>query len=606
MWSWPPRLKRPLVYALLVVLACLPAVWPFFTPGYFWNANDARHDVYFIFEYVRALRDGDWFPRWLPDMTFGLGYPLFNIYAPLATQVGVAFYLLGLDYTAAVEAVFVLSIFLAALAMFAFLRGAVGEAPALAAAVAYTYAPYHLFDMYQRAAMAESFTFVWMPLVLWGIRSVMERPTWPRITGLALAYAGLMLTSNLVAVVFTPVAAAYGLVTAWRLGRAPLAAKPQGRLVGLQRVGAAAAGGLAGLGLSAWFWVPALLEFRYVNQSQWYGGYYDYHQHFVYFFQLFHPRWGFGISVPGPDDVISYQLGLVLYLLALPGLWVAWRSRDERRWTGGYMALVALVSAFLTTAASTWVWEHVPGVAFAQFPWRYLMVTVLALAILVGLGLTAAPARTRALVRRRDVLALCAAGLLIWGSQPYLYVEVVDPLPEQGPPGLPALMRFQASEDEMTGVTAFARAIPRWSGLAELMVRGQDVRTRVDYAHVPEDGSLRVRTLRYRSSEEIVWVDARRPGLRLVFNVQMYPGWTAYIYDVTGQHLEQVLPWTSLEVTDPYGKVTVPLPEGEHIVVLRFDDTPPRRWGRWLTFITLAVLGSSGLAWARRRRSSER
>lgn len=572
----------PVIWLLLLLLACVPAILPFATPGYFWNANDARHDAYFIFEYDRALRDGNLYPRWLPDMTFGYGYPLFNIYAPLAVIVGEMFHLMGAGFTQAVEMVFALSIVLSALAMFGFARERLGDAAAFVAGVAYVYVPYHLFDMYQRAAMAESFSFVWMPLVLGGVRASVERPRWRSVMGLALAYAGLMLTSNLVAVVFTPVVVGYGLVVMARRLR------QGGRtLAALARAAVSPAlGGLLGLALSAWFWLPALLEFRYVNQRQWYGGYYDYHQHFVYLFQLFHPRWGFGISVPGPDDVISFQVGIVPYLLALAGLWAVRVGIRPGRGEGAYMALVATAATFLTTAASAWLWEHVPGVAFAQFPWRYLMITGLALAVLVGWA---------ASVPVRRSVPLVMAALLIWGSAPYLYVEVMEPLPEQGPVGLPALMRFQASEDEMTGVTVFARDIPRWSGLAEIMARGRDVRTRVEFGHVQRDPHLDVRTLEYRSTWEKVWYRATAPGRRIVFNLQMYPGWTAYIYDASGQRLERVLTWQELEVTDPYGLVTVPVPEGEHILVVRFQDTWPRRVGKIFTLAGIVVILGWGM-----------
>ncbi len=577
MWWWLRHRKATWGYGVLLVVACVPAILPFLTPGYFWNANDARHDVYFIFEYVRALRDGDWYPRWLPDMTFGLGYPLFNIYAPFAVQVGVGLYLLGWSFTQAVEGVFILSVFFSALAMYGFLRGVVGEGAAFTGAVAYVYAPYHLLDLYQRAAMAESVALVWMPLVLWGVRACVERPSAIRAAGLGLAYAGLMVTSNLVAVLVTPVALGYGVVLLLNRRRRMW-----------QRLLTAGLGAAMGMGLSAWFWLPALLEFRYVNQTQWYGGYYDYRQHFVYFFQLFSPHWGSGISVPGPDDVISYQVGLVPYFLALAGGSALLRRGSRWRVTGIYMSGVALTALFLTTAASAEVWATVPGVAFAQFPWRYLMVVILAVATLVAIGVADVTNGQGRWLHR--VAPLVGAVLLILGSASYLHVEVVTPLPEQGPPGLPALMRFQASEDEMTGVAVFARSVPRWTGLAELLARGQDVRTRVDYTYVPEDGSLIVKTLRYRSSEEVVWVEAKRPGLRLVFNLQMYPGWTAYIYDETGTQLRQVLPWTALEITDPYGQVTVPLPEGRSVVVVRFEDTPPRRAGRYIAYVSLAAL----------------
>ena len=68
---------------------------------------------------------------------------------------------------------------------------------------------------------------------------------------------------------------------------------------------------------------PALVEQQYINQTQWFGEYYDPTQHFIYFHQLFSPAWGFGISQPGPDDIaqgaMSFQLGAVATLLSLIG-----------------------------------------------------------------------------------------------------------------------------------------------------------------------------------------------------------------------------------------------------------------------------------------------
>ncbi len=585
MWSLPRRipnrsllLTRCAPWAGLFLLL-IPALLPFLRPGYFWNANDARHDVYFIFEYHRAWQDGILFPRWLPDFTFGYGYPFFNIYAPLAVQVGELLHLLGLNFTAAVKGVFILSILLSAGTMYAFTRTWLGPWAGLVAAIAYVYAPYHLLDMYQRAAMAESFAFIWLPAILWGVRECVQRPRLWAIVGLAVAFAGLLLTSNLVAVLFTPVILLYGLIL---LGaHIPRTRKTKTWNSFLSRLGAALSGGLLGLGLSAWFWIPALLEFKYVNRTQWYGGYYDFHHHFVYFFQLFSPHWGSGISVPGPDDMISYQLGLVPYLLALAGIWVLLqRPREKGVWEGWVFLGITGVAVWLTTGSSAWVWDRVPGIAFAQFPWRYLMLAVLGLALLAALGHVGRTARW----------ALFAAFLLIIGSAGYLRVEIVEPLPEQGPVGLPALMRFQASAEEMTGVTAFAQDIPHWSGLAEIMVRGRDVPTRVEFGHVQADPGLRVKVLGYTAQEDRIRYWAKGEGHIIVFNRALYPGWTAYIYDATGTHLQRVLRWTDLQVQPPYGLIAVPVPGGEHVLVLRFEDTLPRKVGWWVSGLSLGLL----------------
>src|SRR5512140_1955979 len=93
-------------YALLLVVLSLMALGPLLQAGYFWGAHDARHSVYFLFEFDRVFQDGVWYPRWFPDMTYGYGYPLFNIYGPLAFYAGELFHLLGADLVTAVKLVF--------------------------------------------------------------------------------------------------------------------------------------------------------------------------------------------------------------------------------------------------------------------------------------------------------------------------------------------------------------------------------------------------------------------------------------------------------------------------------------------------------------------
>ena len=83
---------------------------------------------------------------------------------------------------------------------------------------------------------------------------------------------------------------------------------------------------ILGLCLSAVFALPAMTENRFVRVDQWYGGRYAWGGDFVEFFQLFSPRWGFGASVPGPDDDVSFQLGVVPVVLSL-----AWRVAHPAR-----------------------------------------------------------------------------------------------------------------------------------------------------------------------------------------------------------------------------------------------------------------------------------
>ncbi len=160
----------------------------------------------------------------------------------------------------------------------------------------------------------------------------------------------------------------------------------------LGHVLAPAAFGLAlGVGLSAVFAVPALTENRFVRVDQWYGGRYAWGGDFVEFFQLFSPAWGSGVSVPGPDDRVSFQLGIVPVVLGLFSLVALLRrhrsgpagERASIRLAAFFVALTA-VAVWLMLAASAPLWKALPLARLVQFPWRLLAVTAVSMAFLCG------------------------------------------------------------------------------------------------------------------------------------------------------------------------------------------------------------------------------
>ncbi len=645
-------------FHLFLVLAFAGVVIaPFLQPGYFWGAHDARHDVYFIQQYDKSVQDGIWFARWGPDWAFGYGYPFWIVYGPLATFLGELFHhFAGLDFEASVKAVLALSVILSGLAMYGFARSWLGRGAGLVAAVAYMTIPYHLVDIFVRAAMAESVALAFLPLALWGFREAVTRPRLAAVMGAGIAYALIMWTSNLVALVFTPALAAYVLVLVWWRWRDGRQTKDKRPLIAIIR--SLLAPGLAfvlGLGLSAAFFVPALVEQAYINRTQWFGEYYDPTQHFVYFHQLFDPSWGFGISQPGPDDAaqggMSYQLGAAATLLSLVTLAVSRRFALPIRREAWFWGLWAVVSVFLMLPVSAPAWRYVPIVPYAQFPWRYLMLAIIPLSVLPGMlvadgGWRMADGRWRMadgrwrmadgrwqmadgrwqmadgrwqmadgrwrmadggwqmadggwqmadggwrIVRgRENWSALLLSSLLFLSSVPYLRVEVREPTPEQGPVSMAALMRFQRTSDEMTGVTAWVdpERRPMWSDMAELWVQGKEVTTRVDYSRVPQNETLAVNSEDVGSAHEQIYFYTREAGQTVTFNRFWYPGWTAWLLD--GKDGRPVRKLEVLREDGPLARVVVALPAGEGYVLLRFEDTPLRATAKWITLVTAAGL----------------
>jgi hypothetical protein len=659
------------VHVLLVILLCAIAAAPLLKPGYFWGAHDARHDVYFIFQYLRGIEGGDWLARWSPDFSWGYGYPFFLIYGPFTSFLGAVLVgFVGVGYTQAVEILFGAAIIVSGLAMYGYIRSWLGRNAGLVAAVAYVFLPYRLVEVYVRASLAEYVALMWLPLILWSVRAAFNatRPIYQStnhhspflpLLATALAYAGLMITSNLVALIFTPLLALYCLVLL--LNRID-EEQPLRRLskesffpliANAIRVAFAPAAGLVlGLLLSAFFWIPALSEGGLVNQDQWYGGYYNPELHFVYPHQLFEPGWGFGISQPGPDDVqqgaLSFQLGavpLALAMLALVGLRAIPAGRRRELWVLLGWLLLAI---FLMLPISTWAWRNVGFVSFAQFPWRWLMIAALPLAALAGsaallggrLSRTIYPAEhlgqaSDGLRHPRspanntlNLSTVLLALLVILGSYPYLRAETIDPTPQQGPVSPAALMRFQQSSDEMTGAPRWVDLSqrPMWSDMAELYVQADDpplrpdaskaeidaaidrqlaaVTSKVDYRLMPQNETLAVWSQELGAAHERLWVHAGAPGQEIVFNIAWFPGWRAYLL---GGETGPIVAELPLEREDgPLARIVVPVPEGENYILLRFEDTPVRTVGKAITavgLLGLLVVALAGLVFWRWRES---
>jgi hypothetical protein len=619
-------------YLWLTLLLSLPIIGPLLQPGYFWGAHDARHSVYFLYEFDQAIQDGVWYPRWAPDFAFGYGYPFFNIYGPLSSYLGEIFHLAGLDFVNAVKVVFGLSALLSALTMYLFVRRLLGPAPGLIAALTYVYIPYHLFDLYVRAALAESVGFVFVPLTLWGFY---ESVTHPRLTALlwaALAYAGLMFTSNLLALLFTPILGlyvAYILLMNQRIANgesphfstqppfgSPFASRL--RLHALRFIRSSLPPAfvlLLGLGLSAIFWLPAFLEYRYVRVDQWVGGRFAFGDDFVEFFQLFSPRWGFGASIPGPDDQAGFQIGLaatILFILSF--LIVPKLTYLVVRRTLYFFQGITLIILFLTIPISYPLWTILPLSTFAQFPWRLLVVVAPFISVVAGAivaednsqqstinaQLSTAKSSPTPYSLLPTTLLSC---LILLSSYPYLRAEVRDPKPTKGPVSQAALFRFQQSSDEMTGQTAWVQRIPDWSSLAEQVERGGEITTKVNYTALPADNSVGIYSMKMNSNRELSWIGTQQTGQSVTFLIPYYPGWQAYIYEDLGPHdgnldeavgpvtrIGPVVDYPQIGTTPIEGWMVVPIPPGSHFLEIRFEDTPIRLIGRWISLISLAFI----------------
>jgi hypothetical protein len=607
-------------YLLLALALSIFAIGPLMQPGYFWGAHDAKNSIYFLFEFDKSIQDGILWPNWGPDWGFGYGYPFWIIYGPLAYYVGEVFLLLSFNHVAAIKLVFALSILGSSAAMYLFIRRLLGSRAGLIAALVYVYAPYHLFDIYVRAALAESFSLVFVPLVFWAFFELVRRPRHGFLLLAAVSYAALILSSNVLLLMVTPALALMVVVlllvdTVDRRSQAPhqLTMIASLRQLISKAIPPAAAFGLS-VGLLAGFLLPAVMERRYVRLDQWFGGRYAFGQDFVHFFQLFSPQWGFGASIPGPDDTTGFQLGLVALVLAFFSLLLVRQLKSTlSRWCIITWQVFTLGIVYMMTPSSAWLWQAFPLLQSMQFPWRLGVLALFGLAVTAGVVVAddvwpkrsiTASSTERAPVGTQSLAVIILSLLVLVGSYPYLQAEVRPPNENEGPVSLAALFRYQQSSDEMTGTTAWAKRVPVWSPLAEQVVQGGSIDTKISYSDAVAKEKLGVGSVEMDTVHELVWVYAADDQQKVTFMTAYFPGWKAYVYQDLGHdagdlldRVGSIVAEPTMETTPHEGWIVVPVPAGEHFLEIRFEDTPMRTVGKVISLLSLVLLLAVTAIW---------
>ncbi len=621
-WLWPPLLRTPVLWWLLVVLLTVPAWLPWLHPHLdLWEVDDSKNHLIRLYHLQWLIAHGAWYPRWVPEMLAGYGYPLFIYYAPGFYYLALLLnQLLRLDLWDAFRSVGVVAVVLGAGGCYAFVAG-VWRRPAagVLAAVAVAYAPYVFqTNLYKRGDLPEALGLAllpWLLLVLW---RAWDPPTRAHATRWTVTAALLgtaeLLTHNLTALLTALVAAAWVFYL--------LASRF--RPAGLARVTAA---GAVAMGLGAFFWVPAVTEAGAVQLEWLREGNLDYRAWLLDLQgvteklkapELRQTRAGpIDLHLRYPHQLVStpkLSLGQaalgVLCLATLAGTLIRrGRSASGAPGAGAIVPFlaVALLCWVLTFEASIPLWEAIPGLPVFQFPWRFLGPLGVCLALAAGgavatlldtLEQHAAPSRKWT---GFTATALLTAAVAINGQGTH------DDLPLR--PGVPravdghTVVLDEDRDIRGMGTTSGREFLPRDLHIATYTAgfpRGKSVLEKM-YPEAEWTGGLlypfagQVRLLSWRAESHRITLrvtnDGASPGQVAVHQAR-FPGWRAWL---DGRPTPiGVAPRVDEQGASP-GFMVLDVPPGEHTYTLAFGPTPARLAGMFLTLATTVLAGAAML-----------
>jgi len=550
------KLLRKIVPLLGILFVSGLAIYPMFKSG-FYRFHD-EPNIAHLHQMIRSLGEGNFPPRWIPDSTYNYGNPYYNYFYHLPFYVGSFFYFVfGLSIISSMKASFVLATVLSVAFFYLLMRLFFRPSISFAAAGIYLFTPYRAVDLYVRGAIGEVWGFVFMPLIVFSFLVLDKKQTGRTLGIAAISIAGLILSHNSSAFLFLPFSA---LMSAFLI------------LVSSNRVQTLKSFLIAytlGFGLSAYYWIPVVMESKFIQP----GSPFNVIDHFPFIKQLIIPSWGYGASIWGILDGMSFQIGLINISLVV----IAFASFLNYRTSWSRLKTVLFLFGlgsftfviFLMNIRSMFLWNAIPFSSYVQFPWRFLMLTTFFSAFLSGFAFDLVNVKFKKLHLPLLVLALTI--VLTWSYfKPERAVDLDDNF---------FLRKFFINMDSEG----------RTDNLSKVYVNnGEDYlpktiwteerpeRLPVDKIQV-EKGTVSFVEVSSTSYKAIVISDEETI---LVLNSFYFPGWKAW---VDGQE-------TNIIPRSPFGDITVEIEPGEHSVEIKFTDTPTRTNSNLLSVISIFAI----------------
>jgi hypothetical protein len=314
--------------------------------------------------------------------------------------------------------------------------------------------------------------------------------------------------------------------------------------------------------LSAFFTIPAFFERSLVTISSLTTGYNNYQLHFASLKQLFFDRfWGYGPSVWGPNDQLSFQLGIPYWFLSVAA--IIWLAVLLYRRKGKFLLPLLLgvglfgISTFLTHSRSIFIWKAVPILAYMQFPWRFLALSMLGSSFLGGLLV--------GVKESGKIIGIFSVALAIVLNFSYFK-------PEKFYPEITDAEKLSGEQWQNQSMAAILDYLPK------------DVQ-KVPVSLAPDrpeiiSGEADVTKLDKRSDLWHFDSDVYQDDTLIRIPVFDFPEWRII---VDGRQY-------TYSVSKPEGLLQVELNEGKHIVVGWFENTPLRLLANSLSLVAFAAL----------------
>ena len=560
--------KAQLIAMAVVIAVSLAILLALIAKGQWFYGAQAYRYHYLLGSFREAVDAGIGYPRWLPDLMGGYGYPTFVYYQPGFFFLALPFTYLFSDLVHALTAALLFMLALGGMGMYMAARQFTHATGAICCAVLFLLTPYIPFMLYARGSLSELLGVLLCPWLFhfmlrlqqqWPLRQV----TWHSCIGFSLSGAALLYSH--------PMVAAYALMAIAALLLLVRQCRNRGFL------GLVGCCGLLALALSGAYWIPVLQLYDAASWGR---------AHRI-------------VTMDWPQLLFlgSGHLAFAVFLLL--------RFRNDRLMQA--LAVVITLLLLLLSPAGQGLWGHAlvaHYTAMLQMTYRVLGVLSVLLLLMVARGMTyfAEPSRIVFWTLTALLLSYGTANRAAdfyqrhWPSHLFSYSRALSlfaPAPMHDRHRLPKGWKHKTwFEDSARYREKIQSGISNMTHTGEFFPKGAKVprssrfRDNIPYARGDflSLGSSGIAP--YRLSMELDIPDATAPG-PLVIHQYRFPGWQVKVDGVD-------LPPEALHQTKE-GFIAVDIAaSGKHTVAAWYDGPPGWRM-RNLCMALAAMVALAGM-----------
>ena len=361
--------KKINLLALLILISLLPLLSMLRTGTY--QSGDLSLHAIRTMSFYKILFSEHIIPFWTPEFYGGYGDPYFGFAYFLPYFIGSVFHFIGISFLASLKLLMAISFVLSGIFMYLFVKNEMGEKAAFTAGIFYLFFPYHLINMHFQVTIAQTLSYLFLPLNLYLTRKIFVthgNSKW--LISLSFSEMLLILSHQVISLSFLPINIIYAFYLTNKL-------KAQ-KIVFLKYLASICMGVI----LSAFYWLPIVFNSHLTQQSNL--------KNSILFPSLpgliFSP-WRYGLLFQGPKGELSYLIGYTQLIVLIVSIVLFFRKKIDKKFRSIFTLfyLISLVLLFFISPFSKPLWYIIPFLNLFQFSTRLLVPLSVCISIIAGI-----------------------------------------------------------------------------------------------------------------------------------------------------------------------------------------------------------------------------